>query len=52
MEAAGVKDVRTKSHGTSNPINCVKAAVYGLYALMSPEDVAAARGKSLEELSL
>ena len=52
MEAAGVKDVRTKSHGTSNPINCVKAAGYGLYALMSPEDVANARGKSLEELSL
>ena len=50
MEAAGVKDVRTKSHGTSNPINCVKAAVYGLYALMSPEDVAAARGKNVEEL--
>ena len=50
MEAAGVKDVRTKSHGTSNPINCVKAAVYGLYALMSPEDVAQARGKSVEEL--
>ena len=52
MEAAGVKDVRTKSHGTSNPINCVKAAVNGLYELMSPEDVASARGKSVEELSL
>ena len=50
MEAAGVKDVRTKSHGTSNPINCVKAAVCGLFALMSPEDVALARGKSVEEL--
>ena len=50
MEAAGVKDVRTKSHGTSNPINCVKAAVNGLYELMSPEEVAKARGKSVEEL--
>lgn len=50
MEAAGVKDVRTKSHGTSNPINCVKAAICGLSELMSPEDVAKARGKSLEEL--
>ena len=50
MEAAGVKDVRTKSHGTSNPINCVKAAVYGLYALKSPEEVAAARGKDVNEL--
>lgn len=50
MEAAGVKDVRTKSHGTSNPINCVKAAVCGLYSLKSPEDVAVARGKTVEEL--
>ncbi|MDE6667638.1 MAG: 30S ribosomal protein S5 [Clostridia bacterium] len=50
MEAAGVKDVRTKSHGTSNPINCVKAAVCGLYDLKSPEEIAAARGKSVEEI--
>ena len=50
MEAAGVKDVRTKSHGTSNPINCVKAAVCGLYELKSPEEIAAARGKSVDEL--
>ncbi len=50
MEAAGVKDVRTKSHGTSNPINCVKAAVYGLFDLKSPEEIAAARGKSVDEL--
>ena len=50
MEAAGVKDVRTKSHGSSNPINCVKAAVCGLFDLKSPEEIAAARGKSVEEL--
>ena len=50
MEAAGVKDVRTKSHGTSNPINCVKAAVCGLYDLKSPEEIAAARGKTVEEI--
>ena len=50
MEAAGIKDIRTKSHGTNNPINCVKAAVAGLAALRSPEDVAAARGKSVEEI--
>ncbi len=52
MEAAGVKDVRTKSHGTSNPINCVKAAICGLFDLMSPEDVAKARGISVEELTV
>ena len=51
MEAAGVKDVRTKSHGTSNPINCVKAAVHGLLDLKSPEEIAKSRGKSVEELS-
>ena len=49
MEAAGVKDVRTKSHGTSNPINCVKAAVCGLFDLKSPAEIAAARGESVEE---
>ncbi len=50
MEAAGVKDVRTKSHGTSNPINCVKAAIAGLRDLKSPEEIAAARGKSVDDL--
>lgn len=50
MEAAGVKDVRTKSHGTSNPINCVKAAVCGLFDLKSPEEIAANRGKDVSEL--
>ena len=50
MEAAGVKDVRTKSHGTSNPINCVKAAVNGLFNLKSPEQIAAARGKTVDEI--
>lgn len=50
MEAAGVKDVRTKSHGTSNPINCVKAAIQGLIDLKSPEEVAEARGIAVEDL--
>ncbi len=50
MEAAGVKDIRTKSHGTTNPINMVKAALEGLYGLKSVEEVAALRGKSVEEI--
>ena len=50
MEAAGVKDIRTKSHGTTNPINMVKAALAGLYGLKSVEQVAALRGKSVEEI--
>ena len=50
MEAAGVKDIRTKSHGTNNPINCVKASIEGLIYLKSPEEIAAARGKTVEEI--
>lgn len=50
MEAAGIKDIRTKSHGTNNPINCVKATVEGLKGLRSAEQIAAARGKSVEEI--
>ena len=50
MEAAGIKDIRTKSHGTTNPINMVKAALAGLYGLKSAEQVAALRGKTVEEI--
>ncbi len=50
MEAAGVKNIRTKSHGTTNPINMVKAALEGLYSIKSPEEVAALRGKTVEEI--
>ncbi len=50
MEAAGIKNIRTKSHGTTNPINMVKAALAGLYGLKSIEQVAALRGKSVEEI--
>ena len=50
MEAVGMKDRRTKSHGTTNPINMVKAALEGLYGLKSVEEVAALRGKTVEEI--
>ena len=50
MECAGIKDIRTKSHGTSNPINCVKAAIAGLAELKTAEQVAALRGKTVEEI--
>lgn len=50
MEAAGIKDIRTKSHGTQNKGNCVKATIEGLKALKSVEEVAALRGKSVDEL--
>ena len=51
MEAAGIKNIRTKSHGTNNPINCVKAAIEGLKSLRSAEEVAAIRGKTVEEIN-
>ena len=50
MEAVGIKDIRTKSYGTNNPINCVKAAIEGLRALKSIEQIAAIRGKSVDEI--
>jgi small subunit ribosomal protein S5 len=50
LEMAGVKDIRTKSFGTNNPINMVKATLEALKLLRSPEQVAQMRGKSVEEL--
>ena len=51
MEAAGISNVRSKSHGTNNPINCVKAALAGLKQLRTAEEVAAIRGKAVEEVN-
>ncbi len=50
LELCGIKDIRTKSYGTNNPINMVKATIAGLAQLRSPELVAKLRGKSVEEL--
>lgn len=50
MEAVGIKDIRTKSHGTNNPINCVKAAIEGLKSLKTAEEIAAIRGISVEDI--
>ena len=47
---AGVRDIRTKSYGSNNPINCVKATLEGLGSLMSAEEVAKKRGKNVAEL--
>ena len=51
MEAVGITNIRTKSHGTNNPINCVKAAIEGLRMLRTAEQIAAIRGKSVEEIN-
>ena len=50
MEAAGIKNIRTKSHGTQNPGNCVKATIAGLAQLKTAEQIAALRGKTVEEI--
>ena len=50
LEAAGIKDIVTKSIGSNNPINMVRATLAGLKQLRSAEQVAAMRGKTVEEL--
>ena len=50
LELAGIRDVLSKSLGTQNPINLVKATVEGLRSLRRPEDVAALRGKTVAEV--
>ncbi|MGM0501337.1 MAG: 30S ribosomal protein S5 [Bacillota bacterium] len=50
VELAGIKDILTKSLGTDNPLNVVKAAIQGLDSLKNAEKVAELRGKSVEEL--
>ena len=50
LELAGVKDIRTKSYGTNNRINMVKATLEGLKQLRSAEQVAKLRGKTVEEI--
>ena len=50
MEAVGISNIRTKCLRSNNPQNVVKAAFQGLMSLRSPEQVAAIRGKSVEEI--
>jgi small subunit ribosomal protein S5 len=51
LELAGVKDIRTKSQGSNNPINCVRATIEGLSRLKTAEQVARLRGVSADQLS-
>ena len=50
VEAAGIQNVLTKSLGSTNPYNVVKATMDGLLQLRNAEDVAAMRGKTVQEL--
>jgi small subunit ribosomal protein S5 len=46
LEAAGVRDVLTKSLGSRNPLNLVRATINGLKSLENPEQIATRRGKA------
>jgi len=50
LELGGVRDILTKSIGTQNPINLVKATMDGIHMLRRPEDVAELRGLTVAEV--
>ncbi len=50
LEVAGIKNIRTKSLGSNNPINCAKATFDGLSRLRTAEQIAALRGKTVAEI--
>jgi small subunit ribosomal protein S5 len=50
FECAGVRNVLAKSYGSRNPINVVRATVDALASMRSPEQIAAKRGKTVEEI--
>src|SRR5436309_2452017 len=51
VECAGIKDILSKSMGSSNQINIVKAAVQGLQSLRRPHQVARLRGREVHEVA-
>ena len=50
LETVGIKDIRTKAMRSNNPCNVVRATIAGLKSLRSAEQVAAIRGKSVQEI--
>ena len=50
LECVGVRNVLAKSYGSRNPINVVRATVNALALVRSPDDIAAKRGKTVEEI--
>jgi small subunit ribosomal protein S5 len=50
FECAGVRNVLAKSYGSRNPINVVQATINGLSGIRSPQQIAAKRGKTVEEI--
>jgi len=50
FEVMGVTNVVAKAHGSTNPYNLVRATLNGLLAMNTPAEIAAKRGKSMEEI--
>jgi small subunit ribosomal protein S5 len=50
LELAGVQNVLAKCYGSTNPVNVVRATFNGLRDMRAPEDIAAKRGKSVDEI--
>jgi small subunit ribosomal protein S5 len=50
VEAAGIRDILTKSLGSSNAVNIAWATIKALKSLRTPEDVAAIRGRTVDEI--
>ncbi len=50
FEVMGVTNVVAKAHGSTNPYNIVRATLNGLLAMNTPAEIAAKRGKSVEEI--
>jgi small subunit ribosomal protein S5 len=51
IEAAGIKDILSKSLGSSNPINIVHATMKGLHSLRRPEEIAMLRGRDVNQIA-
>jgi len=51
LEAAGVKNVLSKCVGTTRPVNVVRSTVNALCSMSSPEQIAAKRGKTVQEIT-
>jgi small subunit ribosomal protein S5 len=51
FECAGIHNVLAKSHGSTNPVNVVRATLRALLSIKSPDHIAAKRGKTLEEIT-
>jgi len=50
LELAGVQNVLAKCYGSTNPVNVVRATFNGLRDMRAPEDIAAKRGKTVDEI--